>query len=99
MLSQPFRFLGYDFVKPLGRPARANAPDAEAREAVYCADMLDAKSLAELGKVRREFVGYCAAFRLSEEVREMRERLTDTFNAEVLYRQRVAQVRIGRPVA
>lgn len=52
MLSRPFRFLGYDFVKPLGRPARASAPDAEAREAVYYADMQDAKSMADLTKVR-----------------------------------------------
>lgn len=47
MLSQPFRFLGYDFVKPLGQPARANAPDAEAREAVYYADMMDAESMVD----------------------------------------------------
>ncbi|MBB4373551.1 hypothetical protein GGD63_006374 [Bradyrhizobium sp. cir1] len=91
LLSQPSRFLGYDFVKPMGQNARADAPNVDGREAVFCGDILTAESMAELKMVRHKFLGYCAAFRLSNDVREMQARLVSLFDAEVHYRQRVAQ--------
>jgi hypothetical protein len=91
VLSQPFRFLGYDFVKPPHRHARAVIPPgiAELREAAYYNDIADAGDLTELAKVRSSFTGYCGAFQLDDNARFMRERLDRMLDAEILYRKRI----------
>lgn len=101
VLSRPFRFLGYDFVKRPHSEARACIPPhtAELNEACYCQKILEAEDVFELERVRRSLFGYCGAFKLSREANEIRQRVTRVLDAEILFRQRISRTPIGREAA
>jgi hypothetical protein len=87
-LSQAFRFLGYWFVKPAGKKARAFLPSDiwQLKEMEFVIEFSDAETPQQMLDVCNRLRSYCSAFKLAIETRLLMRRVVKFMSAELKYR-------------
>ncbi len=98
ILSVPFRFLGYWFVKSNLEQARVYIPDDvwQQKEMEFQTEFADAETLDAMLLVCRRFLSYFAAIELAPERLLLARRVITFMHNELEYRERILTGRMSR---